>query len=51
MRAAFVQIEKEAQESGNKEFENILQRVKFVHFEKDGEFDEIKAFRQQIEQL
>ena len=46
MRAAFVQIEKEAQDAGNKEFENLLKRVKFVHFEKEGEFDEIKAFRQ-----
>ena len=45
MRAAFVQIEAEANESGNKDYDNLLKRVKFVHFEKDGEFDEIKEFR------
>ena len=43
--------EKEAKENGIDGMENLLQRVKFVHFEKDGEFDEIKQFRAQIEEL
>lgn len=29
--------------------ENAFRRIKYVHFVKDGEFDEIKLFRDQIE--
>jgi len=29
--------------------DNEFRRIKYVHFVKDGEFDEIKAFRDEIE--
>ena len=43
--------EAEAKQAGKNDMSNLLQRVKFVHFVKDDEFEQIHAFREQIQEM
>jgi len=50
MRAALKRLECQSTDVESQTIE-LLTRVKFVHFVKAGEFEEIEEFRTQIEQL
>ena len=51
LRAALAMHEAEAKQAGKNDMSNLLQRVKFVHFVKDDEFEQIHAFREQIQEM
>ena len=51
LRASLAMLEAESKQQGQNDMTNLLKRIKFVHFVKENEFEEIHAFREQIEEM
>jgi len=51
LRAVCAILDSKPQSDGTPDNRGRFQKIKFVHFVKDGEFDEIQQFRESIEKM